>query len=359
MGGTTNHGETPFGFLSDTRRPPSGRATALRTVRELLISREPEELYRACNLLALLHFRTGAPEEARALCRDQIAYARARRGTALGPRFTVLALQPQVNLIRLKGYAPATADEALRDLAALEPLVSGRGAELPDLAYDTATVRRLTEDGLLERAVVRNIVVQDTLQILRRHRRDAQLLAAAARFRALWPGIPAERTVQHAEEAPWLVDAAAQPVLTPAALDHAPSPTAARLTYVRLLHTAAASAASPGAAGRDRARLLVTALAERRDALEGPFASPATPLRWLGHLALTARRAALPDAAAALLGELARHAETPADPVLDGVVRERLGRPPRPVPPDERAPVPAELTATVRERLADGVRAAA
>ncbi|WP_052849916.1 hypothetical protein [Streptomyces avicenniae] len=358
MGAATNHGGTPFGFLSDTRRAPAGRAAALCTVRELLGSGEPEELYRACNLLALLHFRSGSAAEARRLCLDQIAYARARHGTPLGPRFTVLALQPQVNLIRLRGYTPALADEALRDLAALEPLVAGRGVVLPDLTYDTVTVRRLTEDGLLDRSVVRNIVVQDTLQILWRHRQYDRLLAAATRFRALWPDIPRERTVQHADEAPWLVDARTQPVLTPAALDHATSPTAARLTYVRLLHIAADSAHADDTTGRDRARTLVTALAARRTSLDGAFASTVTPLRWLGHLALTATRAALPDIARTLVGELAAQRATADDPVLDGVVRARLGRPPRVVPPDERAPVPGDLTDAVRERLAADTPAA-
>ncbi|WP_129843487.1 hypothetical protein [Streptomyces sp. RFCAC02] len=354
MTDTMTRRSTPFGFLSDTRRAPTGRAEALRTVTELLDRDGTASLYRACNLLALVHFRTGDAAGARRLCLAQIAYARAHRHTDRGLRLAVLALQPQVNLIRLKGYAPRHADTALRELAALEPLIDGRGTRLPDYALDDATARRAVDEGVLDRTVLRNVVVQDTCQILWRHHRHDRLTAAAARLAGRWPGLPETRCVQHAAEAPWLVDAAAQPEVRPGLLDGPPG-AARRLAYVRLLHIAhAGTDPAAGDGRRARARELVTHLAARRDVLDGPFADPVTPLRWLGSLALTAERAGLPAVARSLFAELAADPAAAADPVLDRLTRERAGLGPRPAPPGEKDPVPAALTARVSARLGAG-----
>ncbi|WP_147450803.1 hypothetical protein [Streptomyces hoynatensis] len=357
MTGTMTRREAPLGFLSDVQRPPAMGAAALREAAALLAGSRPQDLFRACNLLALVHFRTGSAHRARRLCLDQIACALAHRGRPRWPRLAALALQPQINLIRLKGYAPDRVDEALRDLAALEPLTFGRGVRLPDLSFGEDTARQLTESAGLDLDLVRNVLVHDTCGILWRHRLDDRLLAEAARLAALWPESPAHTRVQHAAEAPWLVDALARPEVPATALDGARN-AAGRLAYVRLLHVADHAAQ---AGQRDRATRLVETLSANRAALAGPFASPLTPLRWLGSLARTAERLQRPDLAHGLLRELAGRPELPADRALHRLVRQGLGdrEPPRTpdgaaAPPGGAAAPPTveELTEEAEDRLA-------
>lgn len=195
-----------LGFLSDEERVPQNESAAVDRALGLLsrpADDDPEPLFVAANLIALVHFRLGRPEHARALCRAETAYARSRVHDGRGPhtaKVAALALQPQVNLVRIEGYAGGL-DRALAGLAALERIADGQRVQTQDidwwpedLADDPALARRI-------RALARNIRVSDTCRILHRRARPDLLAPAAARFAERWPTLVAHG-IQHAAETP-------------------------------------------------------------------------------------------------------------------------------------------------------------
>ncbi|MFJ1707215.1 hypothetical protein [Kitasatospora sp. NPDC088346] len=332
-----------LGFLSDEERVPQDEAAAVDRALGLLsrpADDDPEPLFVAANLIALVHFRLGRPEHARSLCRAETAYARGRVHDGRGPhtaKIAALALQPQVNLVRIEGYAGGL-DRALAGLAALERIADGLRVQTQDidwwpedLADDPSLARRI-------RALARNIRVSDTCRILHRRARPDLLAAEAARFTARWPALAAQG-IQHAAETPWLLGAGTAGPPGPAALTD-PDPMARRLAVVRTLHLAA-HAAEHGRS--ERAAELAEALVDAVGGLPGPWASPLTVPRWWAVLGATLQRAGRERQGRILLR--AALAESRGDaPLVRGILL-RLGEP---APP--RAGEPARL-AEVTHRL--------
>ncbi|HZN16645.1 MAG TPA: hypothetical protein VFB84_00345 [Micromonosporaceae bacterium] len=331
-----------LGFLADEQRVAYHGPAALHHVATLLDRPDStvEDTFVAANLLALSVFRAGEAEQARHLCRAEIAYALRRRHRADWPLYAMYALQPQVNLFRLQGYG-AQADEALEGLARLAPLTKGRGAELPDLSLDTGTVSAMDAAGLPVRALARNVHIADTCKILYRHGPEERLCHAAAELCARYPQAGTEGP-HHAAEAPWLVAALDQ---APVALD-AVGHGRARvrwLAYIRLVHVAAHRAAQGD--HRDAVRL-ASLLVGRWGAVTGRFTSAVTPLRWLAALGDTLQHCGRDDLAEPVLRRVLAHAAA-GDPVLTAGLRTRLGL--LPAPP--AGPAPAELPELVGRML--------
>jgi hypothetical protein len=313
-----------FGFLSDEHRLAQGAAGLLLRAATLLKDCGTAEVFAAANLLALVAFRAGRVDDAKHLCRREIAHALTQRGTVDWPTYVQFALQPQVNLLRIQGYT-GQFGEALVGLAQLSPIGDGKGADLPEFSVDEDVVQRLVCQGTRIDTVARNVVIHDTCKILWRHRRHNDLLTESNRLVELWGQVDQRGTVQHAAEAPWLVDALARPEIRIDLLEHRSS-RVRRVTYVRLLHLVAHRTA----AGQiSAARTLAMTLSHRRDAFKGTFASPTTPLRWLAYLAQSLMLLGLTGAALSILREVSRASETATDPHLDNVVRALQGREPR------------------------------
>ncbi|HET8659762.1 MAG TPA: hypothetical protein VFM55_12275 [Micromonosporaceae bacterium] len=332
-----------LGFLADEQRVAYRGPAALHHVAALLDrpAGTVEDTFVAANLLALSVFRAGEVEQARHLCRAEIAYALRRRHRADWPLYAMYALQPQVNLFRLQGYG-AQADEALAGLAGLAPLTEGHGAELPDLSLDTGTVGAMDAAGLPVRALARNVHISDTCKILYRHGLAERLCQEAAELCARYPRAGTEGP-HHAAEAPWLV----------AALDQAPVPPDAVgrgrvrvrwLAYIRLVHVAAHRAAQGD--HHDAVRL-ASWLVGRWDALTGRFTSAVTPLRWLATLGDTLQRCGRDDLAEPVLRRVLVNAAAAGDPALTAGLRARLGLPPAP----PAGPAPPELPELVSRML--------
>ncbi|WP_033818702.1 hypothetical protein, partial [Kitasatospora sp. MBT63] len=282
---------------------------------------DPEPLFVAANLVALVHFRLGRPDRARALCHAEIAYARSRARTHGGTpaRLAAFALQPQVNLVRIEGYA-GDLDRALAGLAALERIADGERAHTEDVdwwpedvAADPALARQV-------RALARNIRVSDTCKILHRRGRADLLAGAAARLTARWPAL-ASQGVQHAAEAPWLLGADTAGAPGPTALAD-PDPMARRLAVVRTLQLAAHAA---GRGQRERALDLTGPLVEAIGELPGPWASPLTVPRWWAVLGATLQRAGREQQGRILLRAALAEARGDA-PLVRGALL-RLGEP--------------------------------
>jgi hypothetical protein len=310
-----------LGFLSDEQRAVLHGRSALRRVHALIQAPtgDVEDLYVAANLLALVLFRQGRVVESRQLCRDEIGYALRRRGTGGWPLLAMLALQPQINLLRIDGYGHDV-DGALAGFRQFEEIGDGRGVALPEITLDTGDVDRIKRAGLPLRATIRNVTIADSCKILWRHGQLDRLLAHADRLCRRWPATP--HLIQHAAEAPWLIDALTRPPLPTAELERVSDRSSRRLTYVQLLHVAAqAAGAGQVTLGRDTA----VALHQRRDMLGGAYASALTPLRCLASLADTLRRLGRDDLATPLLHEVLARPETRADRVLHQGLQARLG----------------------------------
>ncbi|MER8184727.1 hypothetical protein [Kitasatospora sp. NPDC094015] len=325
-----------LGHLSDEERVPQDEAAAVDRAGALLAraaGEEPEPLFVAANLIALVQFRLGRLDHARALCRAETAYARRRPPGGPSAQLAALALQPQVNLVRIEGYA-GDLDRALAGLAALERIADGlaaRTADLDwrpdDLAGDPALARRI-------RALARNIRVSDTCKILHRRGRPDLLGPEAARFTARWPAL-ASHGIQHAAETPWLLGdgPAGHPVdgpagrSGPAALTD-PDPMTRRLAVVRTLHLAA-HAADHGE--HRRAADLAGPLVEAIGSLPGPWASPLTVPRWWAVLGAALQHADQERQGRILLRAALAEARGDA-PLVRGVLL-RLGEPAPPRPP--------------------------
>ncbi|MEV4612763.1 hypothetical protein AB0K43_09185 [Kitasatospora sp. NPDC049258] len=319
-----------LGHLSDEERVLQDEAAAVERARGLLArptDEDPEPLFVAANLIALVHFRLGELEQARALCRAETAHGRRRASGGSPAKLAALALQPQVNLVRIEGYA-GDLDRALAALAALERIADGlpaRTADLDwwpqDLAADPALARRI-------RALARNVRVSDTCKILYRRARADLLAPAAARFTARWPALAAQG-IQHAAETPWLLGTEEAEPPGPAALTD-PDPMARRLAVVRTLHLTA-HAAERGE--RQRVVDLAGPLVEAVGSLPGPWASPLTVPRWWAVLGAALQRADRERQGRILLRAALAEARGDA-PLVRGVLL-RLGEP---APPRPSAP---------------------
>ncbi|WP_037607080.1 hypothetical protein [Streptacidiphilus rugosus] len=310
-----------LGLLSDEERVPHDDASAVRRVLEMgePSGADPEPLFVAANLLSLVLFRRGRLDAARTLCRAEVGFARSCPPGPHRPRSAALALQPQVNLLRIEGYA-GSLDHCLAGLAALERVAAGQDVHTAELEWFPQDVE---PDPLLARRVrllARNIRVADTCKILLRRGRIEELLDQAARFGVLWPGLTAAG-LQHAAETPWAARPGAQRPPTAEQLG-AGTTQERRLALVRGLHGVAHAFHTGPGGGRAAALRLAHRLdaALSAAAAEGPWASPLTVPRWQGVLG-----AALLLAGEERRGEeLMRKALVAADPGGDSALARGL-----------------------------------
>lgn len=347
-----------LGLLADEERIPPDGPAAVDRAHALLDDAghdpdDPEPLFVAANLLALVHFRQGRLDLARTVCRAETSYA-ARRSA--DPRCAALALQPQINLLRVEGYA-GDLDRALDGLAALERIADGHPVRTPDIRWRPVDVDG--DPGLARRvrALARNVRVADTCRILHRRGRTDLLGPAAARLTARWPALAAQG-VQHAAETPWLLGAHDADPTDDTGL-HEQRHQLRRLAVVRRLHLAARAAAD---GLPDRAAELADPLAEVIDALPGPWASPLTLPRWRAVLGVTLRHAGRPAAGDGLTRAALADAVAGGDRPLARGLRLHLGEPEPPAParaPDAGARLDAAtgrvLTALAADRHRAGV----
>lgn len=272
---------------------------------------DPAQLFISANRLALMLYRLGDTEKAAALCRAEIAAALRHPSE---PAIVSLALDPQVNLLRLAGAAGEIA--LVRDgFAALQGVVSGRTVDLPDLRWNAAFLAgcdRLTRVRLL--ATVRNAVVVDPCKIYFRAGETAALLAYAQHCQSLWPGAVAAG-VHHAAEAPFLVDPSRDPI--PPDSDH--DLQQVRLWHIQALH---ASAARVTADRQAEAVALLYGLSETADLAE-TGAKVGTRARWRLFRATVHRDLGEVEVAAEHFASAWRLASEAADGRLLGVLSGR------------------------------------
>lgn len=342
-----------FGFLSDEERVPHSVLSALSHAGALLDRAAskpetvPETVFVSANLVSLVLFRLGRLDDARALCAAEIGYAYHHPDPALRPRLAALGLQPQLNLLRIEGYA-GDLDTALAGLAALEEIADGHPVDTPqvrcspdDFAGDPQLGRRI-------RALARNVRVSDTCKILLRRGRTGQLLTEAARLRGRWPDLAAQG-LQHAAEAPWAACPEQQTPPGPGELYEGDTQSR-RLAYVRTLHLAAYEAGCGRAA---RARELAWPLdAPQAATEEGGWASELTVPRWQAVLGAVLLATGDATRGRELLLDALEFGDRLGDTALSGGVRRLLGLP-APVPPDkgEVAARITELTQRLTDRL--------
>ncbi|GHJ50627.1 hypothetical protein Cs7R123_79690 [Catellatospora sp. TT07R-123] len=162
------------------------------------------QVFEAANLFALMLFRAGMTDDARTVCHAELAFALRRRGRSDWPETVAFAVQPQINLLRLDGYA-GDHHRGLRGLQELAEISRTRGGALPDADISSPDWAVVPDWNLL-RNTIRDVVIADTCKVTHRRSTAAALLEAAAVLRAHWP-LSSHSGAQHAYEAPYLVDA--------------------------------------------------------------------------------------------------------------------------------------------------------
>jgi hypothetical protein len=354
-----------LGFLSDEMRSCDKYSVSVRKIAARLNqpASDIESTFVAANLTALLLFRSRQRDEARDICDRAIAFALAHRSHQRWPEFALLALQPEVNLLRIDGYAGdlATASEGLRQL---DQLSSGRPAEFGAFALDGATIDAIRRRGFDLPGFARNVLVAETCKIFWRRGRPQALLPLCAGFERRWPDLILAGGPAHAREAPWLIGVQAEPATTAgtasgAGLAGLPV-RLRRAEYVCRLHAAAHLALSGQA---EMARQSCLEMLGCRARLRGSFVSPVTPIRWDAALADTLIRCGMAEEARGLIVSALNRLAGYSDPALQQGLYERAclagAEPGQPQPADPGSAA-AELSRQRRRlagRLSEQVKA--
>ena len=151
----------------------------------------PIALSIAWNLAALIAAHRGDLAGAEDICLRSLAWSARGRGPEDEARRVVLAIQPWINIGRLRRLA-GRADEALAHFDLLAPFDAGRAVTLGPAVLDAATWQRADAADPSLRHVLRTVLVNDSLRALLSARRhdDALSFASAVRPRCEPAQIP-------------------------------------------------------------------------------------------------------------------------------------------------------------------------